>query len=202
MQVVRRDLRQELGQVKRRFDHGRNHQRIVTQPQLDGRILPQSDLVSQRFGDPQSQAIAPLLHTSFHVASPGCIYIEDTSCRGICQAHQLIPIRVVFRSRIALSCFPMPSRDSSTPSVISALSVHLVMAADIEQDDLSVRHLNREDDAVVVCDADGLDILQLAAKVVVFQVRLERIAFQIAQTCANFAAQFRDALRKNFLPGA
>ena len=55
------------------------------------------------------------------------------------------------------------------------------MAADVEQDNLFVRHHNREDDTVIVGDADGLDILQLAAKGVVFQARLERVAFQIAQ---------------------
>ena len=30
------------------------------------------------------------------------------------------------------------------------------MVADIEQDDLFVRHLNREDDAVVVCGVTGV----------------------------------------------
>ena len=54
----------------------------------------------------------------------------------------------------------LPARfDRASPTARESLihsSVHLVMAADIEQDDLFVRHRNREDDAVVVCGVTGV----------------------------------------------
>jgi len=55
------------------------------------------------------------------------------------------------------------------------------MAADIEQNNFFVCNFKRKDDAVAVGDADGLDAFQFAAEGMVFQVRLERVAFQITQ---------------------
>ena len=43
--------------------------------------------------------------------------------------------------------------DTADTGLLFRSSVHLVMAADIEQDDLIVRHPNREDGAVVVGDS-------------------------------------------------
>ena len=44
------------------------------------------------------------------------------------------------------------------------LPIHLVMAADVEQDDLLVGNLKRQDDAIAVGDADRLEAFQLAAR--------------------------------------
>lgn len=71
------------------------------------------------------------------------------------------------------------------------LAVDLVVAADIEQDDLLFGHHNGEGDAVAVSEAHRLHPLQLAGQVVILQVGLERVAFQVAQGSGEFSPQFR-----------
>ena len=55
------------------------------------------------------------------------------------------------------------------------------MATDIQQDDLLLRNDDSQCDAIAIGDADGLNAFELAAKVIVFQVGLERVALQIAE---------------------
>lgn len=62
-----------------------------------------------------------------------------------------------------------------------ASAVRLVVAANSEQDDLFLRHLQREGDTRVVGYADRLDALEVATKRMIPQVRLKGILLQIAQ---------------------
>lgn len=61
------------------------------------------------------------------------------------------------------------------------LPVHLIMAADIQQDDFLVRNGNGQCDSIAIGDADSLSAFELAAEMVIFQMWLERIVLQIAQ---------------------
>lgn len=60
------------------------------------------------------------------------------------------------------------------------------MATDIQQDDFLVGHDNSQCDSIAIGDADGLNAFELAAEMVVFQVRLERVVLQIAEDIGKF----------------
>jgi hypothetical protein len=66
------------------------------------------------------------------------------------------------------------------------------VAADVEQDDLLVRDLNPEDDAVVVGDADRLNVLQFAAEMVVGKVERKRILLQVVHHLRKAFSQIGD----------
>jgi hypothetical protein len=57
--------------------------------------------------------------------------------------------------------------------------VHLIVAADVEQDDLLLRRLYPEDDAELIGDADGLDVLQFPAEMMIGKVRRKGVVLQV-----------------------
>lgn len=63
----------------------------------------------------------------------------------------------------------------------SELTVHFIMAADIQQDDFLVGYDNCQSDSIAVGNTDCLDTLEFAAKVVILQVGLEWVALQITE---------------------
>jgi hypothetical protein len=73
---------------------------------------------------------------------------QNVPARGIPALSRLAIGFAISRSLISLtgslSCYT-----ASIPAWTGHSPVHLIMATDVEQDDLSVRHRNREDDAVV-----------------------------------------------------
>jgi len=66
----------------------------------------------------------------------------------------------------------------------------------VKKDDLFLGHQHSQQDAVVVGQADGLHIGQLASQLVELQMGLKRVPFQIAQHVCELGVQFRVLFRK------
>ena len=60
-----------------------------------------------------------------------------------------------------------------------ALAIHLVVAADIKQDDFLVRNQEGQRNAVAVGKADGVTTAEFAAQGMQFQVGLKGILLQV-----------------------
>jgi hypothetical protein len=74
------------------------------------------------------------------------------------------------------------------------------MTPDIEQDDLFFRDYDGHSDPIAIGNADCLDSGLLAAKMVMVEMGLKRVFFQIAQDKGDFLLQLRMALYE--LPGS
>jgi len=72
------------------------------------------------------------------------------------------------------------------------------MTADVEQYDLLVCDLYGKCDPETVSKADGLDAFISAPKVVIFEMWLKGVMFQIAQNACDFVPQFRMLFPKLF----
>jgi len=70
------------------------------------------------------------------------------------------------------------------------LPVNLVMAADVEEDDLLVGDHDSQGNPVAVGDAHRLDSLQFTRQMVISQVGLERVDLQVAQGSGKLGTQF------------
>ena len=64
------------------------------------------------------------------------------------------------------------------------------MAADVEENDFLVGDHNGQGNPVAVGDAHRLDSLKFTGQMVIFQVGLERVDLQIAQSGGKLGAQF------------
>ena len=78
----------------------------------------------------------------------------------------------------------------------SALPINVVVASDIQKDDLPVCYDNVQCHAVFVSDTHGLDAFDLAAEVMKFKIRLKGIFFEIAQNSGKLFSQFRMSFDK------
>jgi hypothetical protein len=78
--------------------------------------------------------------------------------------------------------------------------VNFIVAPDIKQDDLLFRNYDGYSDPIAVGNADCLDSGLLAAEMVIVEMGLKRVFFQIAQDKGDFLLQLRMALYK--LPGS
>ena len=78
--------------------------------------------------------------------------------------------------------------------------VNFIVGSDIEQDNLFFRDDNGHRDSTAVGDADSLDTSLLASEMVIVEMGLKRVFFQIAQDKGDFLLQLRMALYE--LPGS
>ena len=78
------------------------------------------------------------------------------------------------------------------------LPIHLVMTADIEQDDFLVGNQNRKGNSIAVGYADGLNAFEIPSELVIFQVWLEWIFFQFTQDGGKLSPQIWMAFYKFF----
>ena len=75
-----------------------------------------------------------------------------------------------------------PSRRSGEVTAYGiSLSVHLVMAANIKQDDFLFGNHQGQRNPVTISEADGITSGELAAQGVQFQTGLERVFLQVAE---------------------
>ena len=79
---------------------------------------------------------------------------------------------------------------------VSLLSIHLVVTADIKQIDFMLRDHKGQGKTITGGDADCLNTLQPAIKVMVSKMRLKRVALQITENCCELLPQVRMLLEK------
>lgn len=70
------------------------------------------------------------------------------------------------------------------------------MAADVEQDDLSLRDLQRERDTIAIDEADSLETCEGTAKVVQSKRRLIGVLLQLTEGVLDNGSKVRMALQK------
>jgi hypothetical protein len=74
------------------------------------------------------------------------------------------------------------------------LFVNLIVAPDVEQDDLLFRDYDGHGDPIAIGNADCLDSGLFACEMVIVEMGLKGVFFQIAQDESDFLLQFRMAL--------
>jgi hypothetical protein len=78
--------------------------------------------------------------------------------------------------------------------------VNFIVAPDVKQNDLLFRDYDGHGDTIAVGNADGLDSGLLAAELVIVEMGLKGVLFQIAQDEGEFFLQLRMSLYE--LPGS
>ncbi len=79
----------------------------------------------------------------------------------------------------------------------SALPVHLIMAADIEQDDFLLRYENGQDDSIAIGEGDGLNVFELAPEAMVGKMGGERVLLEVVDELLKTFLQVRMLLQES-----